>query len=355
MLTQEHDPESDDDESILDSKRQVLLSAILVSVSLTLYVVVVGGRDVLTALGRVPVELAVILVLVGLCPLLIWGVSLWIVLEVVDVTTQYRMALGFFVASVFMNSITPFGQLGGDPPSGLLIAGVIDARFESALAAIGSVNALNRVAVLLLGMFGGAWFLSQVAPSMRLEETIWLTTIFILLGVTILVAAWRYRARLLDSVGSAIAWIGAQIPIAQAPEHEAVVRRLEAFISAIERIVIHPKALVIVFVCGVAGQVVVAGILWLTLMGLGIRVPFWLPLVVVPAAKLAGITPLPGGSGGTEALLSGLLVAGADLTLPVATAAALLYRTVAFWVPTILGGLVTTGLVVQLSNPSIPE
>jgi len=28
----------------------------------------------------------------------------------------------------------------------------------------------------------------------------------------------------------------------------------------------------------------------------------------VPAAKLAGLTPLPGGTGGAEALLAGLLV-----------------------------------------------
>jgi hypothetical protein len=28
--------------------------------------------------------------------------------------------LPLFLASVFLNSVTPFGQAGGDPPSGLL-------------------------------------------------------------------------------------------------------------------------------------------------------------------------------------------------------------------------------------------
>ena len=46
----------------------------------------------------------------------------------------------------------PFGQTGGDPVSAVLIDRVAETEYETGLAAIGSVNALNRIASIFLGL-----------------------------------------------------------------------------------------------------------------------------------------------------------------------------------------------------------
>jgi len=68
-------------------------------------------------------------------------------------------------------------------------------------------------------------------------------------------------------------------------------------------------------------------------------------LVVVPVARLAGASPTPGGTASAEALLPGLLVAVGGVAMPVAAAAALVYRAAGFWLPTVGGGVVTTLLL----------
>lgn len=330
--------------------RDALLGAALAAVALGLYVWLVGVGDVVAALGRVSSRRMVTLALAGFGPVVLWGLSFRIVLAAVGVTSPTWKAVVLFLASVFMNSVTPFGQVGGDPPSGLLIARETGTRFETALAAIAGVNALNRVAVVLLGAVGGTWYTARVAASETLRNAIVLAVVLATLGVAVAAVAWLRRDALADPVGGAIATLLAvvceRLPVV-APTREAVVGRVRGFVAAIERVGSRPGLLAAVFVLGAAGQLVVAAVLWFVLAALGVDASLSVVLLVVPAARLAGVTPLPGGSVGAEALLGGLLVAGTGVALPVATAAALLYRAVTFWLPTVAGGLATVALLVR--------
>ncbi|MEF8781476.1 MAG: hypothetical protein V5A39_00110 [Haloarculaceae archaeon] len=47
---------------------------------------------------------------------------------------------------MFLNSVTPFGQASGDPPSGLLVARTTGATFEDSLAYRGAAFWLPTVA-----------------------------------------------------------------------------------------------------------------------------------------------------------------------------------------------------------------
>lgn len=333
------------------SSRGTLVGAILAGTALVLYVWFVGIGDVLAALGRVPPDRAFVLAVAGFCPVLVWGLSLRVVFAAIGVVVPVWEAVALFAASVFMNGVTPFGQVGGDPPSALLIARRTDTPFETGLAAIASVNALNRVAVVLLGVGGGAWYTVRIAAVGPLEEALPLAVGLGLGGVVVAVAVWHRRHALADRIGGALARVlvpaGALLPGVTPPSRGAILDRARGFVASIDRVASRPVLLAAAFLLGVAGQLLVAAILWLVLAALGVSSPFPLVLVIVPAVKLAGLTPLPGGTGSAEALLAGLLVTGTGVTAPVATAAALLHRVVAFWLPTVAGGFVTVGLLIR--------
>lgn len=337
-------------EQVLPAGRETLLGVAVAAAMLAGYVWLAGGEAVFRALGQLSPAWASALALAGSAPLLIWGVSLWVVFAAVHRRIPVWKAVGLFVATVYMNSVTPFGQLGGDPPSALLIAREGGTSFGSGLAAVGSVNALNRLAVVCLGVTGVAWYTARIAVVETLQDAVVLVVGLGTVGVAVVAIAWLRRDVVGDVVATLLRALGTQLPLIEPPPREAILERIDEFVAAVARLASHPRVLVAAFLLGVAGQVVVAGVLWLVLVALGVAVPAPFVLLVLPAAKLAGLTPLPGGSGTAEALLSGLLVTGADVSISVAAAAALLYRAVAFWLPTVMGGLLTIAFLLHQSE-----
>lgn len=325
---------------------------------LALFVGLVGVVRVVDILGRLPASQAAGLVALGLVPVVVWGLSLRVVLAAVGIVVPVREALSLYLASVFLNGVTPFGQLGGDPPTGLLVGHVTGWPFESGLAAIASVNTLNRVGVVLLGTVGGAWLVGRTSGPDDLPMALAVTVGLVAVVTATAVVGWVRREDLVPVVGGILATVlavAALVPGVRTPSRASVVGRLRGFVAAIERLGSHPASLMVALGLGVVGQVLVAGVLWVALVSGGATVPPGIVLVVVPVAKLGGLSPLPGGSLVAEVLLTGLLATAGGVPLPVATAATLLYRAAAFWIPTALGGVVTVALLVRPGRESHPS
>ncbi|RMB13211.1 lysylphosphatidylglycerol synthase transmembrane domain-containing protein [Haloplanus aerogenes] len=317
---------------------------------LVLYLRTVGVDAVAAALGRLTPTDAAVLVGLGWVPILLWGGSLHLVLRRLDAPTTLSASIGLFAASSFLNNVTPFGQAGGDPVSGALVARVEGVPFERGFAAIVSVGAANAVAVVALGVVGVGVLVGTAAVDDALLVAVGAGTVAAaVLGVVAVVAWWR-RERVVDRIGGALGGVlyrvGRPIPGVESPAPDAVVARGRGFVAALERVGDSRRRLAIVLALGVAGHLAVATTLWLSLAVLNAPVSLARVLVVVPVARLAGASPTPGGTASAEALLTGLLVAVGGVETPVAAAAALLYRAAAFWIPTLGGGVVTALLVV---------
>lgn len=84
--------------------------------------------------------------------------------------------------------------------------------------------------------------------------------------------------------------------------------------------------------------------LWLAGRAVGVSLPLQLVAFVVPASAMASLLPTPGGLGGVEAAVTGLLVALAGVATPTAAAIALLYRVASFWFVIPVGGGATLWL-----------
>jgi hypothetical protein len=246
--------------------------------------------------------------------------------------------------------VTPFGQAGGDPVAAVLFKRAIGTDFETGLAAIGSVNALNRIAAVFLGLLGVGYLGSRATVGGGLRNAaVFVTGLSIAIAV-VLVVAWQYRSRLVETLATALTPLvraGARVvPGVSPPTREALERRGRRFITAIDRLASDPRRLALVFGASIAGQLAVASTLWVALAALGFDAPIAVVLLIIPLAKLSGIAPTPGGFGSAEAVLTTLLLSTTTVQPPVAWAAVLLYRAGAFWLPSLVGGLVVGWVLV---------
>jgi uncharacterized protein (TIRG00374 family) len=96
-------------------------------------------------------------------------------------------------------------------------------------------------------------------------------------------------------------------------------------------VVDDPRSLVVSHLSHQLGWLCLAVALSASALALDAAVPFGVVLFAVPASLLVDVRPLPGGLGGVEFVLAGMLAALAGLDLGVAAAVTLRYRLCSYW------------------------
>jgi len=328
--------------------RLVRVAGIVVGlVTLGLFGYVVGFTELLDTLGTLSLAEAVLLVALGLAPIALWGAALCVTLAAMDEPTAPARATLLFAVSLFFNGVTPFGQTGGAALTGGVIAHAVRAPYERALAAIGSVSAINALAAVGLWLLGvaGLGAGQEVADARQVTAVVAVTGVA---AIVIGLLAWRARAWLADRVAAALVWLlealARIVPGVSAPPSTAVAARVAGFVAAIERLARDRRRLALVAVLGLAGQLAVVCVLY-AVLAVFVEPSLAVALFVVPTARIGAVVPTPGGLGSSEAVVASLLVAVTGAGPAVAGAAAIAYRGAAFWLPSLLGGAAGAGLL----------
>ena len=303
---------------------------------------VVGIDTVVATLGMADRSTLALLPVVAAAWLVAWGLSLRVVLGVIGTPVRVTTAVWIYTAATFANNVTPFGQAGGEPIIAYLIADVTDNEYESGLAAIASVDALNFFPSISLAAVGLGYFAATATLGRQLRvagaAVLGLAVVIPLFGYTV----WRHREGVENSLASVLTPIARTLirPVpGRAPPDEAVIRaRVRGFFDAVGRVADDRRALVLALGFSTLGWLALAVSLWLSMYSLGYEVPFAAALLVIPIASIASITPFPGGLGGIEAVLIALLVPTTGLDGAGASAAVLIHRVVTYWLPTLIGG-----------------
>lgn len=317
---------------------------VLGGVFLIIYLWLVGVGAIQRAIDQVPPRRSVSLAIVGAVSIVFWGSGLHFVLIRFGIAKRLSTSVLLFSAAGFLNSVTPFGQAGGDPLSAVLLKRSLGTDFETGLAAIGSVNALNRVGSLVLGVIGVGYLGTQVTFGATLRTAVVTIVIAALAVLGGGLALWHYRDTCIRWSASGLAWLSRpldRLPGITPPSRDSLLERGHRFTAALEWLADAPKTLVLVLSLGLAGHFAVAATLWVALAALGAKPPIAIVLLIIPVAKVSGAAPTPGGFGSAEVVLTALLVATLEVEPAVAGAAALLYRASAFWLPSMAGVLAT--------------
>jgi uncharacterized protein (TIRG00374 family) len=302
----------------------------------------VGIPEILDALSMADPPVVLVVVGVAVCWLTAWGLSLRTVLGVLGAPITAPVAVLVFAGATFANNVTPFGQAGGEPVSALLVSRASDSEYETGLAAIASVDALNFVPSIVLALVGLGYFATTITFGENLEFVSVIVVAFALALVLAVYFGWNNRYRVeraaVDTLTPLAQRVGSIIPRLSPPSREALEDRIEGFFTAVERVGTNPRGLLLALGFSAAGWVGLATSLWLSLFALGYTVPAAVVLVAIPAGAMAGVTPLPGGLGGVELVLGALVTATSGVPLATVTAAVLIHRGATYVLPTLVGG-----------------
>ncbi|WP_191965797.1 MULTISPECIES: lysylphosphatidylglycerol synthase transmembrane domain-containing protein [Haloferax] len=327
---------------------RTVASVVFALVGFSLYVWFVGATAVVDAVSAISGRHLASLVVLGLVPIVTWGMALWVVLRRIGTQVSLWDATVLFAAMEFVNAVTPFGQSGGTPVSSLLVSWQCDINYERAFAAVVGVNVFVRLASVALGLFVVGFYSSRFVVAEQVRNTAAFAA-GVTFGLLAIVAVlWAVRHDIEPAVGRGLGrltnGVGRWLPGVSPPTPESVAHRVERFVATLDELAADPWRLVAVFVLSLFGQLSVAAALWTALDALGVTQPLPLVLVVVPLAKVSGFLPTPGSIGSAVVVLSSLIVALSGISGALATAAALVYRGVVYWFPASVGALATAGL-----------
>jgi len=275
-----------------------------------------------------------------------WGFGLQTVLNTLGNEVSFVRSVLIMNGAMFSNNVTPFGQAGGEPVTALLISKTTDAEYERGLAAIATMDSLNFVPSIVIAMIGLGYYATQTTFSRRLQ-----LAAVVVVALTVGVTAggylgWQRRSRIQRGIVKLLVTVLNPVlgvlPRVSRFDREAIRSRVDHFLGSIERIATDREGVTVALGAAAAGWAFQMVALWLSFQAVGAPVPFAIVLFAVPVGAMAGVTPLPGGAGGIEAVLVGLIstLPGAVAGLETITAAVVIFRGAVYVIPVVIGGLV---------------
>lgn len=311
----------------------------------------VGWEEIIFGLSQAQLRYAIPAAVIAFTGLTLLGVSWWIaVRDVIDMGLFDGVKL-FFV-TFFANSVTPLGQFGGEPFIAYIVSRDADIPMEESLGAIVIADIINSIPFFTMSLVGIFVFLIfyPLDSLISLILKIVVSLAVVLLATVVLIGANQQRAlRFLGAIGATVQRTAKffDIPLwdpMNGITRETMIEKGETFFEIIgtllqKRRMLY-KASIIAHVQALLGTVA----LYLFILSLdvalhpGVEVPFSALLFIMPASMLAGYLPLPGGLGGIEVAMVGLLVAITGLPAAPASAAVLMFRFFTYWAGLLLGG-----------------
>ena len=302
----------------------------------------IGIDQVLAVLGLARTPVLAVELVVALAWLSSWGLSLRTVLGVLGIRVSALKSFLVFASATFANNVTPFGQAGGEPFSALLISRSTESEYETSLAAIASVDALNFVPSIVLAVIGMGYYATTFTLGRRIEIAAASVAVLAVLVPTLAYLGWRRRyeieTRVIELFTPFVRRMFRVIPRLSPPDPEDIRQRVEGFFRTIERVATNRRGLAVSLGFSGLGWLLLATSLWTSLFALGQQVPVGAVLFIVPVAAIAGVTPFPGGLGGVETVLVLLLVSTTGVGAATASAAVLIHRGATYWLPILVGG-----------------
>ncbi|WP_435360867.1 lysylphosphatidylglycerol synthase transmembrane domain-containing protein [Haloarchaeobius sp. DFWS5] len=254
-----------------------------------------------------------------------------------------RFGLLYF-AGVFTKQAVPLGNAGGPALLAYIFSRYSDAPVERTLLAT-TVAAVFSFAASVVVAGGGfaAVALSRPLPGWFLQLAAVLTLAVALAFAGLVALALRPGA-LEDAVRS-IAAAGYRLlgPHSARLERNlnpvVVDARIDRFVETGENVAHAPRAVAMSFGFSVLGWLFAGATLSLSLVAVGLQPDFAAAAVAVPLSGVANAVPLPGGLGGVEVTLAGLVsLLGSGETATVG-AAVVIFRVASFWFRLAVGGI----------------
>ncbi|ADD05861.1 UPF0104 family protein [Natrialba magadii ATCC 43099] len=336
--------------------RRIALGFVLALLLLGVLIRVVGGQAVAGEFSSADYRFLGLAVGSGLLALafraLVWDQFL----SVVDDTLPRIRIVALFLSAMFIKYVTPYGQLATEPFVAYLVSQRGEMAFEDGLASVLSADLLNYVpyytygfvalgVILVTGALGtdlsfqllaftglfsvvvGVVFVTIRRPSVVYALVLWLTA-----GIRRLLS--RFSTRFEDRFAK-----------------QTVRSRLDGFYGTIDTISADRMALIAAIVFAHLGMLFLMLPVYLGGLALGYRLALPVVALAVAFGKLGTVIPAPGGTGGVETMVTGVLATLGGLELATALTVALIYRLSTYWLTVGVGGLSAAAVFLRGPQP----
>lgn len=315
---------------------KVLASFAAAGVLLYFFGTVVGWDEILSTLRDADLRWLAVACLSSTFCLVIWAKSWDVILAVVDVDIPLPSLVSTYFAGTFADYVTPFGKAGGGPFIAYILSTDGRVSYQESLAGVVIADLLNMLPFFTFAGFGFTVLFVRGSVPPRAEPLVGGLAL-LAFGIPVLVyLGWRHRGVVERLV------VGLARPVASRTKYvdvDSLSNRVDEFYDRVDRIAARPKALVVTLVYSYLGWLFFAAPLFLAGQTLGVSIDPLLVLFIVPASTLAGVAPTPGGLGGVEAAIVGLLVVLTPVNTATAAAVALVYRVASYWYVLGIGGV----------------
>lgn len=274
----------------------------------------------------------------GLSTFLVFAFTWFRCFGMVGEDVNYIQSLRIYLAGEFLNSVTPIGQLGGEPFMAYVIRENSDMRYEEALSTVLSADIINAIPMITFVLAGFAYLVASGPVDGFVIRAAGAVLIAAAIGSTLVYTLWFRSEKLENFIVSIFEKITSVL--GRGEEHlESVEGRMASVRQTLERIGTDKSSLLstaliahLFFVSGLAS-------LYFVMLALGVEIGLTSLVFVIAFSGASNFIPTPGGAGAFEFAMAVLLVTFAEVGLPVATAAAILYRAASYWPIMIIGYL----------------
>jgi uncharacterized protein (TIRG00374 family) len=303
-------------------------------------------------------ELAVMLGAVG-AGVVSMGLCLYVLARNLDLGISAVESVFLNAAVSLAHNLTPLGQAGGIPVGAAIVSMRSTSGYERILAALSMKDIVSFVPAILVFVFVGPYLLvAERSIPGPIRPFLAAFSVFVVLVCALAFAVHRNSGtahRLLQRVAAAVNRTVARLPYVPALDADELEGRLDEFSDSLGDLA-SDRPTVVLASAGATGSFLAQGTLvWLTFAAIGAEIPLALAIFSVPVSLLASGLPLPGGTGGVEAIQITVITVFVGVGTGSATTAVVLSRGLVYWTPIVLGALTLLVLNIEKRRTGGPS
>lgn len=270
---------------------------------------------------------------------LLWGLESlvrtfrWkVLLDRIDIKIGFPDAWKIMVASMFVSNLSPAKT--GDPIRSVMLKRNRNESFSSSISSIVIERILDIIFLIAVALTSMFFLFTQLQGiGQWLYISICLYIMIIILGIFIISSETRSH-KFFTKVFSFFSFISKVKSYKKKVEEGS--RKLHKAFNSYK----HVPTLTLSFLLTVLLWTLQASVTFVSFLSLGLTVPFWACVAVIPLAVLIGVlTFLPGAVGSAEVITVTFFTALFSVTLSQATAVALISRLLIFWPYVFVGAI----------------
>jgi uncharacterized protein (TIRG00374 family) len=339
-----------------DAKRRLILNFAFAFLLLGAFLHLIGWGKIVDAISSASPLFVALGFLAGMTSVVFWSLTWKVVLDLAGWSIGFLRLQKIYFAGMFANSVTPLGQFGGEPFIAYILSKNTEMEYEDALGCVVSSDILNAVPHFTFSFAALTFFLvlNLFNPFLSILAGVVMFVTFTMLVLVYFL--WYRRDRAEGIVLGAISYINRiygmfSMHSSTLIDREEIVAKVRSFYETLDSIFTSKWEIVEVGIISHAAWFLTMVSLYSFLLSVGWKVDPMIVILVLSGAGLAFFLPLPGGLGGIDIAMTGLLILLASVPGPVASAAVILYRAANYGFQVVAGGLAALLLSVEITRP----